>query len=212
MRSISARLATPIETAWAVACTCAATRTRAISVSRFESRRPSMRSPSQRITAAATTGPASGPMPTSSTPAARSAPGGRSSRSQDQSASRRRSSASPRARRRRSNCASSRAPLRGSRRKTAIPASSSSTPPGAKRCLSSASDMPRSRARSSPRLAGALADSPVATPAQFPRILPRGERYRRWRTRRSCLTIAVLYGKPKAWPRIPKRGTTTDCT
>ena len=69
--SISSRSAQPTPQASARLRMMGASRARSAGVRTFESARPRMRRRGSRITAAATTGPASGPRPASSTPATR---------------------------------------------------------------------------------------------------------------------------------------------
>src|SRR3989442_9878672 len=68
-RSISSGSTTPRPTATARRRISTSSRSRRAAVRTFESATPSRRVPGGKTTAAATTGPASGPMPTSSTPA-----------------------------------------------------------------------------------------------------------------------------------------------
>jgi hypothetical protein len=71
MRSISSGSARPTPNASATPSMSATSRSRCAAVSFFESSTPGRRAPGARITAAATTGPASGLIPASSTPAMR---------------------------------------------------------------------------------------------------------------------------------------------
>ncbi len=116
MRSISSTLASPTPMAIARARISLSSLARSSASRSLESLTPSIRSRGGRMTAAATTGPASGPMPTSSTPAMRTIPRVQCSSSMARSDSIRRSSEITRWRCLESCSASWRAPWRGSRR------------------------------------------------------------------------------------------------